>query len=519
MSLTSAALIFCALVSFFASPARAVETNAACPTTPMSELQATPEGLKVWLQTHRNQVVTPDQLICCLPEVYRKNYLIAPNSQAGQNGSPESPRVLLHPSLVQHSKGNQAIFSINGGASYLNNTQNVEMAFFRAQNERLEYIDIDFSSGKYAPLKTNPKQCMQCHGLGDGGAPAEGPRPIFDPFGHWPRFVGGALKCNPAEDQLQLKAQRRALQAVRDNPRFRCLDRSQIDVDLAKLKLREAPGLSVIKTGNENLSGFDSYLMTVNMKRVARLIRKTVDYDAYKFLIVGSEKCNLFTALDEWIPMQVIAKHTNLSTISSDVTGIQTPEQMQALLQKKKALAIAAKRRMKQRLAVKNFDEAQPIEVSQLPLMCDGDSLNDTVNNLPTLMGYFPNTAFRAFYIDQLLRTPPLQIRGSISPLLRFIFEGRGISMAHWSEDAVLGEYRTGGEIMPALLESEPRQSRLRQILALEETTEKEVSRTERETLKRKVCDGLREASFEALSRRIPAAVKAASKLKVNFTK
>src|SRR5688572_14868591 len=66
-----------------------------CPVSPLQEKNMSGEGLRSFLSIASKRVTSIDQFICCLPRVYRTDYSAAPSSIAGQNGRPDSPRLLM----------------------------------------------------------------------------------------------------------------------------------------------------------------------------------------------------------------------------------------------------------------------------------------------------------------------------------------------------------------------------------------------------------------------------------------
>ena len=117
-------LVFAALVSGFALPAHAINE---CPANqPLTTKMMTPDGLRQWLKINAEELKTVEDVVCCLPQNYLKNYLVSYSGRAGQTGSPESPRVFVF-DPQQQQKSATMILTFNGGDAYLSDPHNIEM--------------------------------------------------------------------------------------------------------------------------------------------------------------------------------------------------------------------------------------------------------------------------------------------------------------------------------------------------------------------------------------------------------
>ena len=469
---------------------------------PVGPKDLTPEGMKVWALVNPG-VNSVEKAICCLPKIYRDNFLIAHSSIAAQNGTPDCVRVLMHPSVSQQDLDKDVmVFSANCGAEGMNQKNNLEMVFYRKSNEKLEFADADYGKQFVHVSGKNPKACMECHGE-FGKEPPEGPRPIFDPFGHWPRFVGGPSSCNPVEDKLQIEKQQRAIESVIANPRFRCLNQDTLKSILEKIKSGEK-NLNVFTSAGRGLVPFDSFFFDINSKRVVRMIRKTPHFDKYKFLLVGQDYCDALK-VEEWMPKHVIEQHNNLSSVAPDVAHIRTRKDLENVISKRKEQAAARIRFTGQQMNDPVKSKSMPLDPSTSVFACEKDENKDAALNLPESAFRIENPVLRAYYIEQTLNQMPLQIRGNLGSYLRFLFDGRGISTEFWSVDDAPGDRRAGVDIAGAIESAERKGSELDKIMRPWQELPAFPAEGEREKAMAKVCAGLKRASMEALSKIPPS--------------
>ena len=233
--------------------------------------------------------------------------MVAHSSIAAQNGTPNSPRVIMTNNIgntVPGEQGLKMMMSFNGGEAYMNNSQSIEMAFVNPKNKEVEYFDLSFLENKSPHLSgKNPESCMSCHGE-YGKEPKGGAKMIFDPFGNWPRFVGGADKCNPTEDKIQELVSDRALSSLNSNKQFECLD-------LAKMKKQGS------QFSNGNIGGFDNAAAIHMENQRARWMASLPQYDRYKYYLAGAQVCQI-TKLSDWIPQSIIRK--NIKNLDVDAS-------------------------------------------------------------------------------------------------------------------------------------------------------------------------------------------------------
>lgn len=490
--------------------------NTACKARTPFPADLTPLSFRSWLQANTEPLSDPGDLLCCLPEVYRQKYIILHSSDAGQNGSPESPRILLSPDLsnrfsltsskdVNQKVQDTMIFTINGGASYLNQKEAVEIFNYNRKTDSIDYFDLEKThSGKFALSEKNPKSCMVCHGE-RGQVPKSGPRPLFDNFDHWPRVVGGAKRCNPDEDRLQLLKQKKALEAIRDNPRFSCLDKTKITKALKMIESKGAfnpNGHSSLSEINFEVFEFDRFLDRVNDKRVFKIVSQSPDYQAYKFLIFGDILCGsneIAAHLNEWMPSTIQANHSDVSFASSENSSIRTLEDLRNRLSQLRGQSKELQQSQKAEAQKRSKVDQTAISPGTNFYSCgEGRTPRFAEEGLRSALE-INNPVLRAYTIDRWMNTPPNTESGTISAISRYIFEGRGINISDWSMDLGRGQYRGNPTIDDLLLETEPENSPLRRILAPRTLGMSTYDKATSEKIKKEVCNNLKRASHDAL--------------------
>lgn len=428
-----------------------------CPVAPLPENLVTPTGLRNFIMSNQTTITTPDQLICCLPESYRNSYVTSHSSIAAQSGNVRSPRVILYRTEATQNgelPRLQSAISINGGGADLNNPMNVEVLFNNHRTRQVELYDIDFSRRRAHMSGLNPEACLNCH----GGGPSNvgGPRTIFDPFGAWVRFQQGIFRaCNPDEGSLLQQMQRTGREAFRENPRFRCLNPAENNVQTDHLS-----------DTSPNVTLLDSLLARENGRRVAQIVRRTANYDQYKFAIIGSIECAQggvnFTPplpLNDWLPAAALARHTDNSTLLPEVArSTNLIGTLRQGLQKDREEA--EELRAYQRAAVQRLRNGETPEfriatgrgACLTPALTE-DLLRETQRRMtgPELYNrYIVDTEMRG------MRT------STANPTLRYLFESRGIPTDSWGMTPSAGDYHRTTLSVRDLVDAESPGSELR---------------------------------------------------------
>ena len=327
-------------------------TDPRCPSKDhvlMDEQRMTPVDFGLFIE--RNNLKDPGEVTCCMPLSYRKNFVVAHSSISAQSSDIHGPRILMFnpinpDGLGAPTKKLNAVISINGGGPNLTNGANVEMGYVNSESKELDFHDFDLSGAKVIASGRNPARCIQCHGT-RGVIAAGGAKPIFEPLDQWTRFVGGVHSCG-AEIDLRDEIMKSTLKTLTSNPRYRCLDPSDI---LAAAKKNNDP-VPFFK----ELTDLDHALSVTNARRFARYLKTTPDYDRFKYAAIGTMACVLASEdedkfenenrdLGDWIPPQVNQSLRNVSAINSDLLKAQPLEAARVLLQRSEELRLKFGRR------------------------------------------------------------------------------------------------------------------------------------------------------------------------------
>lgn len=298
--------IFCALI-FFLGPGNYNLSHAAAKNSgscklgePLTETQlGSFADLQSFLQKNSSQLKSLEDFVCCLPQEYQENYIVGMSSKAGQNGTPDSPRVIVF-SKDENTPGRSSpprfMMSFNGGKSHSTQPHSVEIAFFNSEVKELEFYDVNFKKGISISEK-NPKLCLVCHGE-TGKNPVGGPKYIFDSFSYWPRFIGGTNSCNPESDRLQNILADKSASVIKQDPRFKCLDKK-----LLQANTKESAPSKRYPLMNAKLGNFDNRNLSQDSYRASRWLRSLPEYEKYKYFLFGAEYCNN-SKMTDWMPQE-----------------------------------------------------------------------------------------------------------------------------------------------------------------------------------------------------------------------
>lgn len=481
--------------------------------TPMPAV-LTPESLRGWLGGNGNLIRNPGDFICCLPAEYRSTDFISIHSSiAGQNGTPKSPRVILHLPPTVNLSGedgtdkNLMAFTINGGEPDMFQSDEVEIMNYQTKSGSFDLFDLRKVPGDvYMISEANPKACMRCHGESSGRVPKHGPRPLFDED-PWHRIVGGAMKCNPEQDKLQYLKSKKALEAIRDNPRFACLDKSSLLKSLKALKDRNDNIFSNdhFRNQNHSIASFDHLLFVANYRRVEKMISDSPNYNAYKYIIAGSEFCGVVSNLEKWMPAKIIEQHSNLNFLTGS-SAILTASDLKRRRSQLKSEASTLRRKQREEVLDKNKTDSEPIVPGASVYSCPDNELIQKVEASEDQALKIKNPVLRAYSLDRVPSATVSELNTAGFPgILRFLFEARGIHISDWSRDLGRGQYQDIGFITAAFMysKSDAELSALSKPLVthMESYKPSKDYRKERIQIQKKVCENLQLASFEALSK------------------
>ena len=300
----------------------------------------------------------PEDLICCLPETYRKNYVVAPRTQSARISTAYNPRVILFSSL--NVKGTLKLqraltFLGTGGDPDLEGDAiesdpgkiSVEILQNSLQDERktdpYTFTDLSFrksNGGDFSHVPTaspNDESCVRCHGgsaKSSTSYSSHSSYPIFPRDPIWPALFGqfGILTTGAefpisrsefGTELSDLKKFRETLEAGKDK-RYSCLiglkERVECEIQrdevlLAQFKNQSdkscvnSKQLLDEKTADEigkinesqkcqSFIGFEqknfefsSILHNTERDKVFNLLKKTPDYNKFKYSLLGSVIC------------------------------------------------------------------------------------------------------------------------------------------------------------------------------------------------------------------------------------
>jgi hypothetical protein len=422
---TSNGALFLLLTLFVASLANALDTKV-CPTVPVREADLSAEGMSRYFEGFNRKRGDIGDFICCLPERMRKGYMLEHSSIAAQSASPANPRALL--ADIRADGELHTVVTANGGHPRSKQANAVEMAFVTKETGEVLLHDAAYGKNGFVLGPANPSACLLCHG--------NPPRLLFDGPSSWPRAVRGMESLLFTTDRsLTMKEQLRflnsadteAAKALKENPRFRCLD-------------------PFIQSGSSFQMELDSGIARANRRRVAREIIRTEDFDRIKYAVAGAELCKQFAAdlhcqLTEsggvgsscmnWISPVLLRAMTSEATIRAPLREAQTvPE----ILNAGETLLKSDKAEIEKRIAAANRSQTNPgFDFHFQAALLRKDKLDSKLRNpvlrSPILLRYAVDSEIYG---------------GASNAMIRFLFESRGISTATWGTDMIAGYQREG---------------------------------------------------------------------------
>jgi hypothetical protein len=238
---------------------------------------------------------TVDAVIASLPKHYRSSFVLIHDSQSIQQASFENPRVLLVGADDIYGKSkpsDEAIISFNGKPDQFGSDR-IEILQWLTEQRRFELSEITFLNGQSRVSKSNPVQCLSCHGRGGDEA-----APIWNPYFRWPGAYGsedGHIKSGSHEDNAF-----RNFIAKRDqNPRYAALiPQGNLDFTTSKYAYFLSQGEKLnpqlfdhqggywiepyLGNGLDNLS---QRLDRENAQRIERQIEESPHFNDYKKIL------------------------------------------------------------------------------------------------------------------------------------------------------------------------------------------------------------------------------------------
>jgi len=302
--------------------------GATCRTgTPLTDAQVTPEYLETFV--NQNQL-TMDEAICCLPESWRRNYIIAHNSSSAQSSTTHAPRIILSPPAPRgrggHApRGRSLTFQIFRGtgtppSQYTNSIEMMDL-----QNGQPRFSDISFTPGAAGqpgshPARTTPNatRCLDCH----SNPGRQGTFPVFPMSPAWdntfPQLYSPTI-CQTQNENNTVERQRQQILeafASQRHTALSCLPGLEESVRSARnFTARDAAAYlaphdsELARSGpmdpkdEENydlpsnpgrlrriIQAFEDDLSSIYARRVADRIRAMRGYDRYRYAIAGALK-------------------------------------------------------------------------------------------------------------------------------------------------------------------------------------------------------------------------------------
>ena len=397
--------------------------------------------------------------------------MIGHSSLAAQNGVAKAPRVILFEGddvEPSNSHAPKLVMSFGIHHQNTNRSSSIEMAFTNPINHELEFFDLPFAAQERGHLSSkNPQVCMSCHGSQGVTPEAGGPKYIFDPFQDWPRFAGGATNCSPEENKLQQIASDRAVQAVKEEKTFECLDKSTLELkETGKAPQDRYPKL------DSTLQRFDLRISKARGEQARKWVAALPTYPVYKFFLIGSQLCEPLK-LKQWMPVSVINRNSTKLDVDPRLTGSEdliTQYERASLEEFEK---VQARRKVNADLIAhpeKVFNSGFDPDMSPKACLESRNSIKDGVNALRQMAKHSldfstdPQDPLARLAFDNRLRGTRLG-QSLPEPALRFFLEGE-----EYGTFMIQSSFRPGdlvrGSYVPSL-EEEPTGSPLLELFKI----------------------------------------------------
>jgi hypothetical protein len=411
---------------------------AEAPTCAVEKLATplTPEKLKHFLKNSKIKKV--EDLICCLPPEFQKNYVVIHSSFAFQAGVPDHPRVILYQPQAGNRKNLDMAITFTGDDKSLNGFNNVEVMYNNPTKSEAELYDIDFNQ-KHLLSEANPKECLGCHSPNSKELKTAGVKPIFTDS-PWPYAVG-VIGSSVFEDKGRkyfAKIEDHAKKAIQTQPRYACLQPTDHFAS--------------------NVVELNDLTTELNRQRVAKLILATPDYTRFRPLIVGAS----LGCLDG-----TFNTPEDLKRFENNFSKWVSPEAARSIFNNDSSISAKYKNAQNLQKETENFEQ-EAID-QELAARFQRSKQTDTdIGSKPAVFYPTSTTSIYAsplskeiFYNQQSVKSlngfsEPTklfarytldtqnqhQVGFGASALMRFLFEGRGISTLTWSR-SMAGGYNT----------------------------------------------------------------------------
>jgi hypothetical protein len=251
------------------------------------------EDLKNLIADPKANIKSIDDLVACLPDPFRKNYILMFKSQSIQFASYQKPRAILF-------GPDASLMLAFSGEPNKQNYNSLEVTQFREDKARFDFKEIKFSDQGVAKVNESPTSCVQCH--------RADPRPNWDAYNHWRGAYFGRDSQIPSDSE-ESKNYEAFLNGPKKEGRYKWLE-EQSYAGSARYGY-EGHTTEMPRT-------LDNDLTYMNMKRVSRKMTESPAFEFYKYAIfAASLSCS---KPEDFIPTDLLAAqfHRGLDTYEDE---------------------------------------------------------------------------------------------------------------------------------------------------------------------------------------------------------
>ncbi len=269
---------------------------------------------------NRGNIKAVEDALCLIPKDIRSHYVLVHSSRSAQGSRPEAPRAIFYKSKERNGTYElEFAISFNGHPDDTN-FHNIEVlkANWRAQGseQHFEFIDIEFDRKGNSPphvSNPNPQQCMMCHGVETNRA-----RAIWDAKGFTPTVYGASTFGGTIGEERHINQFINFSKKAPTHTRYKYLEGlERLSVENKRIAHQEISN-----------SIFAEALGTINNRRISQLIRETVDYEQYKYAILGSLLfCPKITT---FVPERLHSNHNSLERVDPDFRDLNNAQNILA---------------------------------------------------------------------------------------------------------------------------------------------------------------------------------------------
>lgn len=339
-------------------------------------------------------ITSVESALCLIPESLRKNYVLIHSSQSAQSSRPEAPRAIIFKTTTKHQTHEiDFAISFNGSPSDTN-FNNIEVLRTNQNpgphQSHFEYIDVHFPEDRSHRVNIsspNPPQCLMCHGVYTDQA-----RPIWDAKGFTPlaygrSIFGGTIAHEPFIEQFK------NLQAnAPSDGRYKFLP----GLDQIKVSDDE-PRIPALEFAN---SLFGEALASRNNRRIIKFIKESPDFHKYKYALLAT--VSMCSNIPSYVPSELWPLHSDLAHVDESFHPPFNPAKIEA--------------------GFTLFNDMFGNNLSR-PVSPEG----------------IPEPLQPFWYDIEAKAVQWVATGGESLAALRWLMEGRGISMAEWAMDTPVG--------------------------------------------------------------------------------